>query len=385
MQFFPQNHIKIKEIRYLHARFIGSLGAIKNLTLASLKIIFGIFGHSHALLADGVHSLADLLIDCIVIIAAKFGSKAADENHPYGHGRIETAATVFLALILAIAGFSIILEAGFTLASHIKVLPSAYVLWIAILSIIFNEILFLWTKKIATQVKSQLLIAQAWHHRSDSVASLAVAIGMIGVWLGFDKLDALAAIVVGSMILKIAWNFGWKSMQELVDTALDMEETEKISQFILNIPGVTAVHQLRTRSIAGAILCDVHVLVDPNLSVSEGHYIGKEVEHRLMTQFSGIKDVIVHIDTEDDKITHLSHLPNRANLQPLLKKAWGKLVPEFVINSAALHYQNDKIIIELKLPLRFSTQTNLLQDMKKIMESEKSITDIKLFYYQAYE
>lgn len=373
--------------RYQQVRSVSLWGGLKNVFLATFKIIFGITGHSHALLADGIHSLSDLLIDGVVIIASKFGSKAADEDHPYGHGRIETAATVFLALVLALAGFGIIIDAGFTItASHVNTTPSHYVLWIAIVSIFLNEGLYYWTKRIANQVKSKLLMTNAWHHRSDSASSLAVALGVMGAWAGFPKLDALAAVVVGFMILKIAWDFGWHSIQELVDTVPSLEETKKVRQFIKKIPGVAAIHQLRTRSIAGSIFCDVHVLVDPQLSVSEGHHIGQEVEHLLTSNFPDITDVTVHIDTEDDELTNPSrHLPNRATLQPILLREWKHLIPETIIHAAIFHYQSGGILIELKLPLSFLDQPSLLPALKKIMLSAEFITDIKLFYYKPSE
>lgn len=374
-------------IRYEQVRFVSLCGGLKNLILSAFKIIFGITGHSHALLADGIHSLSDLLIDGVVIIASKFGSKVADEDHPYGHGRIETAATVFLALILALAGFGIIVDAGFAItASQRNTLPAYYVLWIAIASIFLNEALYFWTKRIAKQVKSKLLLTNAWHHRIDSTSSLMVALGLIGAWAGFPKLDALAAVIVGLMILKIAWDFGWQSVQELVDTVPSLEKTKKIRQFIKNAPGVIAIHQLRTRSIAGSIFCDVHVLVNPLLSVSEGHHIGQEVEQLLTSNFPDIADVTVHIDSEDDELTNPSlHLPNRTQLHPLLLRKWKHILSETIINNATFHYQSGGILIELKLPLSFLEQPFLLEELKKIMHAEKFITDIRLLYYKPNE
>ena len=195
--------------RYQQTRFIALWGGLKNILLAGLKIVFGVIGHSHGLLADGIHSLSDLIVDSVVIIAAKFGNKAADEDHPYGHGRIETAATVLLALILAIAAFAIIINAFITItATQVNTVPAQIVLWIALSSVVLNELLYFWTKHIANRIKSRLLMTNAWHHRSDSASSIAVALGVIGAWLGFPKLDAVAAIIVGLMILKIAWDFG---------------------------------------------------------------------------------------------------------------------------------------------------------------------------------
>lgn len=370
--------------RYQQTRFIALCGGLKNFILAGLKIIFGIIGYSHGLLADGIHSLSDLIVDSVVIIASKFGNKAADEDHPYGHGRIETAATVFLALILAVAAFAIIINAFITIhATHINRMPTQIVLWIALSSILLNELLYFWTKYIANKIKSKLLMTNAWHHRSDSFSSIAVALGVIGAWLGFPKLDAIAAILVGLMILKIAWDFGWHSIRELVDTALSLEETEKIKLFIKEIPGVKAIHQLRTRSIAGSIFCDVHVLVDPSISVSEGHYIGQEVDKRLISSFPDITDVTVHIDTEDDELINLSYnLPDRNTLQKILKKHWQSVLPEITIKTAAFHYLEGKITIDLKLPISFSHQADLETKLKKIIATENFINDIRIFYYK---
>lgn len=370
--------------RYQQTRFIALWGGLKNILLAGLKIIFGIIGHSHGLLADGVHSLSDLIVDSVVIVASKFGNKAADEDHPYGHGRIETAATVFLALILAFAAFAIIINAFITIAAvHINTMPTQIVLWIALSSIALNELLYFWTKQVANQIKSRLLMTNAWHHRSDSFSSIAVALGVIGTWIGFPKLDAVAAIIVGLMILKMAWDFGWHSIRELVDTALNIEETEKIKLFIKDIPGVQAIHQLRTRSIAGSIFCDVHVLVDPSISVSEGHYIGQEVDKRLIASFPDITDVTVHIDTEDDELINPSYnLPGRSTLQKILKKHWQNLLPETAIETSVFHYLDGKVTIELKLPMEFSHQTGLETKLKEITATESFITDIKILYYK---
>lgn len=370
--------------RYQQTRFIAVLGGLKNLILAGLKIIFGIIGYSHGLLADGIHSLSDLIVDSVVIIASKFGNKAADEDHPYGHGRIETAATVFLALILAVAAFAIIINAFITInANHISKVPTQIVLWIALSSIFLNELLYFWTKHIAKQIKSRLLMTNAWHHRSDSFSSIAVTLGIIGSWLGFPKLDSIAAIIVGLMILKIAWEFGWYSIRELVDTALSIEETEKIKLFIKEVPGVKAIHQLRTRSIAGSIFCDVHVLVDPSITVSEGHYIGQEVDKRLIASFPDITDVTVHIDTEDDELINPSYnLPDRSTLQKILNTHWHTILPQMTIKTAAFHYLDGKITIDLKLPILFSNQTDLEIKLKKIIETENFISKINIFYYK---
>jgi cation diffusion facilitator family transporter len=338
--------------RYTESRRVTIMGGVKNIFLATIKIIFGITGHSHALLADGIHSLSDLLIDGLVLIASRFGSKAADHEHPYGHGRIETAATVLLAFILSLAGVGIIWDASLEVfGARVATRPDFYVMVIALLSVIINEILYRYTRRVGERVGSKLLITNAWHHRSDSASSLIVLIGVAGAWLGFMKLDAAAAVIVGLMIVKMAAQFGWSSICELVDTGLDDVTLEKIKQTIVAVHGVRALHQLRTRSVAGSIFLDVHILVDPLISVSEGHFIGQQVHVGLLQHVSGVTDVTVHVDPEDDEVMAPSRdLPSRAEIIILLKQHWHDLIKTSYIEKVVLHYLGGKVHVELRLP-----------------------------------
>lgn len=340
-------------VRYSESRRITLYGAAKNSLLALLKITFGIVGHSHALFADGIHSLADLLIDSLVLIASRFGSRAADLEHPYGHGRIETAATLALAFLLLLTGVGIIFAGGMeVMGLRAATRPDLYVVLVAMFSMFLNEVLYRYTRITGERIGSKLLVTNAWHHRSDSFTSLVVVIGVIGAWLGLVRLDSLAAIVVGVLIVKMAAQFGWNSIRELVDTGLDAETIKQINQSIIAVPGVGAVHQLRTRSVGGTIFLDVHILVDPTISVSEGHFIGQQVHFRLMQEVPGVVDVTVHVDPEDDEVVAPSrHLPPRSEMVALLKQHWAGLVPEEFINTVVLHYLAGKVYVELQLPL----------------------------------
>lgn len=362
--------------RFNEARRITLTGAAKNTLLAFFKIVYGIAGHSHALFADGIHSLSDLLIDTLVLVASRFGSKAADSDHPYGHGRIETAATVLLAFLMSFAGFGIAIDAGYEiLGMRMTTKPNFYVMIIALLSMCANEILYFYTRRVGEKLQSNLLIANAWHHRSDSASSLIVFIGAGGAWLGFGVLDPIAAIIVGLMIVKMAWQFGWSSIQELVDTGLEEDMLNKIKRSISNVPGVREVHQLRTRSAAGKIFLDVHILVDPMISVSEGHFIGQQVHFRLLHEVQGISDVTVHVDPEDDEMVAPSlNLPGRSELILLLTKCWQGIIQKNIIESATLHYLNGQVIVELRLPLQFLAKH---EDMEQfILRLRKAVADI---------
>lgn len=369
--------------RYNQARHITLLGGIKNILLALSKISVGWIGHSHALIADGVHSLADLLTDALVLMASRFGSKAADRDHPYGHGRIETAATMLLSFLLAFAGLSIIVDAGIKLFQHHSLIkPNIMVLAIALFSVFINEALFFYTRRVGLRINSKLLISNAWHHRSDSASSLVVFLGVGGTLLGFPLLDPIAAIIVGIMIIKIAWEFGWSSARELVDTALDELTVERIKQVIIAVPGVCELHQLRTRSVGNNIICDVHILVEPKISVSEGHFIGQQVHYNLIKKINGVMDVTVHVDPEDDEIYQPSYqLPPRSFLKKLLKKRWKDTGVVGYLDNIVLHYLAGNLTIDLYLPLALANQhKQLQQELKNNISDIKNITRINLYF-----
>lgn len=373
-------------LRYQAAKRITLLGAALNILLSAIKIIFGWLGQSHALLADGVHSLADLLSDGMVVLAAHYGNQAADSNHPYGHKRIETAAMAALAVLLLATGVAIIYDAIEHLYYNNPHMPELIVLWIAIGSVIANELLFYATRRIARQTESALLEAQAWHRRSDAASSLIVVFGVAATLLGYTYLDAIAAIIVGLLIIHMAVKLGWRSVSELVDTSIDAEALKNIQHVILQTPGVRTIHQLRTRQMANNILVDVHVLVDPYLSVSEGHFISQKIHTRLMQAVSAITDVTVHIDPEDDEIapTTSPNLPARDVLITTLHKLWQGLPGADQILWMYLHYLSGKIQIDVVLPLTILQQYKMtateLMTSYQVTEIEPTIARVQLFF-----
>jgi len=221
--------------RYSQAKKVTLIGAIVNALLGLIKLIGGALFHSHALVADGAHSFSDLFTDVLVLFASKYGSLDADDTHPYGHQRIETAATLFLSLLLIVAGSGIAWDSIDELIKSEQTMPNWWSIPVICISILANEILFHYTRYIGKRINSQLILANAWHHRSDAASSLVVLAGLIGSLAGYIYLDAVAAVIVGIMIIKMGWDYGWNSVKELVDTAVEPELLTQIEQVIQNI------------------------------------------------------------------------------------------------------------------------------------------------------
>lgn len=353
------------------------IGAVVNALLGIAKLIGGIAFHSHALLADGVHSFADLVTDVMVLFASKYGSQEADDSHPYGHGRIETAATMLLSLFLILAGAAIAWDALMEIMEQAHVVPAFLALPVALISIIANEGLFHYTRHVGHAINSALIVANAWHHRSDAASSLVVVVGLAGSLLGFVYLDSVAAIIVGLMIVKMGWTYGWSSIQELVDTAVDDDVLQKIEAIIRNVDGVRRIHQLRSRMMAGDILIDVHILVAPMISVSEGHYIAQNVHHLLIETLERVRDVTVHVDPEDDEISCPSmHLPNRSHLEDTLLHAWQQDFPEIV--DWVVHYLDGKLLFDILVTEEGQERDSLKARILKDARNQKDIAGIRV-------
>ncbi len=336
----------MQDKRYLEAKRVTLVGAAVNTFLGISKCVGGILFDSHALVADGIHSLSDLFTDVMVIWASKYGSQAADASHPYGHQRFETAGTLLLALFLILAGVGIAWDSIRDIIQNTHDSPGLFALPIAVISILANEILYHYTLSVGKRIQSDLISANAWHHRSDAASSLVVVVGLIGSYLGYHSFDGIAAIVVGGMIIKMGLDYGWNSVKELVDTAAEPSTVKEVEAIINEIPGIDHIHQLRTRLMGSDVFVDVHIQVEPLISVSEGHYIAQQVHHRLVKNVSGIKDVTVHVDPEDDEIVCPSlHLPNRQEIEENYLHKWQGQFPE--INSWTLHYLDGKMEITL--------------------------------------
>ena len=277
-------------------------------------------------MADGLHSLSDLLSDILVLYANRHGHRHADANHPYGHARVETAATFILGAFLAVLGVVLLVAAAMRL-QHPEALQAVnpLALSIAVISLVAKEGMFRYMLAVARRVRSQMLVANAWHARSDAASSLVVIVGVIGNLLGYTFFDLLAAAVVGVMIAHMGGKLALEAMAELIDTGLDEEEVEAIRQTLLNTHGVLGLHELRTRKMADNALVDAHIVVNPRISVSEGHYIAELARHAVLKNHH-VLDVMVHIDPEDDlQAKPNAHLPGAACWR-IWPSGWGNRI-----------------------------------------------------------
>jgi cation diffusion facilitator family transporter len=330
------------------------IGGVWNLALSVVKVGAGILWQSQALVADGIHSLSDMLSDILVWFAGRHASQAPDREHPYGHGRFETVATLGLGLLLFAVAVGLGWDATSRLFSPERLLhPEALSLLVTLGSIVVKEGLYWWTMSYARLVRSDLLRANAWHHRSDAISSIVVFVGLAGTLAGLPYLDAVAAVLVAIMVGKIAWDLGRDAVRELVDTGLEAARVAEIKATIRSVGGVRDVHMLRTRRHAGLATVDVHVLVDPLVSVSEGHMISLLVEARLKERVDEVTDVTVHIDPEDDEeAPPCAGLPLRAAALARLQRLWASEPVAVQALRTVLHYLNGRIDVEVFLPLQ---------------------------------
>ncbi len=347
-----QTQSEKNQVRYKATRKVTLVGMFVNIFLSVAQLVGGFFTHSQALIADGIHTLSDLASDIVVLIAAKLASQDADDDHPYGHGRFETVATVILGLALASVAVGIAMNAYDRITHPESLLqPKPLALIFAALAIISKESLYQYTMVIAKQIDSKMLQANAWHHRSDAMSSIMVALGVAGaIFLEIPWLDAAAAVLVAIMIFYMGVRLILDSMMELVDTALEPEKTAEIRQFISDIEGVEQTHMLRTRKMGNNVLADVHIQVNSYLSVSEGHYIAENVIQKLRKKFPEMHDITVHIDPEDDeKCSPSAQLPSRNQILQQIYPEIQKTGLDQDIRNIVLHYVNGKIEIEVFL------------------------------------
>lgn len=287
--------------RYALSNRCTWISVFVNIGLTIVQVLAGIFAHSQSLIADGVHSLSDLISDFLVLIASYHSKSPADDTHPYGHGRIETAASLILGAILVLTGLGIMYGAAMKLENLGNMPPvTSLALWTAGLALLAKEGLFRYMLKVGEHLRSPMLIANAWHARSDAASSLVVAVGIAANMLGFVYADSVAAILVGFMIVRMGLMFAWEAFQELIDAGLSFEEVSSIRQTLMDTQGVQNVHDLRTRKMAHRVLVDAHILVDSKISVSEGHSIAERARKRVIETHESVNNVLVHVDTEDD-------------------------------------------------------------------------------------
>ena len=284
------------------ARRITWIGLALNMALAALKFICGLLGASQALVADAVHSLSDSSTDLAILIGVRYWSAPADESHPHGHRRIETVITVAIALVLAAVAAGIAFRSLSTIPAQHTAAPGWLALAAALVSIAVKEAVYRWTIKVGRRIHSSAVIANAWHHRSDALSSVPVALAVIGAKIdpAWAFLDHVGAVVVSVFILGAAWRIGRPALRELIDTAAPARDLEQIRKLALSVEPVCHVHAVRTRYVGARLAVDLHVKVGGGMTVRDGHDVAERVKQTLLADGPGLVDVVVHLEPCDE-------------------------------------------------------------------------------------
>ncbi|MDR5865999.1 cation diffusion facilitator family transporter [Halomonas koreensis] len=330
------------------------VGAAVDLLVGLVKLVTGSLVGSAALVADGIHSFSDIVTDGFVMAATHFGRQAPDRGHPYGHGRIETLATLWLGgVLIFVAGAIAWASLGRLVAGEPIPAPGAWAIAVAVAALLAKEAIYHYTLAVARRIGSRLLEANAWHSRSDALSTLVVLVGLVAAQVGIGWMDAAAAIVVGLMVGQVGGRLLWQSSRELIDTALPEAEQNRLAAAAEAVPGVRGVHALRTRRIADDVLLDLHIVVPPRVTVSEAHEIGNAVSRRLRETLPSLADVTFHIDPEDDagQTAHSLRpgLPLRGDVEALLEATWHDQPAWQARIDLDLHYLEDRIDVSLYL------------------------------------
>ncbi len=358
--------------RHQVTKRVTLIGALVNALLAFLQISSGLLGHSQALLADGIHTLSDLGSDFIILLATSQSAKVADKEHPYGHGRIETLASVLLGLILIGVGVGIGFRGFNSIISSNQIAPEPFTLAFAIIAIFSKEGLYRYTLKASKRIHSTMLEANAWHHRSDALSSIIVLCGIAAQMIGVPYMDSLAAAIVALMISFMGYKLGRKALDELIDTSLERELVNNIQHTIEKTDCVKDVHSLRTRSMGGQGYIDAEIRVNPRLTVSEAHHIAFSLEQQIKTEFPQIIDVGIHVDPLTEFGHHwVTDLPSRQEILDRLTSQWSSIDCSDKIQEIRLHYLNSRVEIDLILPLELAVSRFQLQVDELVEQASK--------------
>ncbi|MBF0381668.1 MAG: cation transporter [Magnetococcales bacterium] len=376
---------EVRDERYFAARRVTIISVALNIFLSIGKIFAGLVGNSAAMLADGIHSASDLVTDGVVLLAMRIARQGVDEDHPYGHGKYETLATLFVSVALVVVAIGIAVDAWERLLNPELTPPTYLALGAAVISILVKEAIFQYTYRLGKKYNAKAMIANAWHHRSDAVSSIAALIGVGGAMAGYPILDPLAAVAVAFILGKVAFELFMEALQDLTDSksAIDKEVQEKISNLVYEVEGVNSAHLLNPRGLGPDIRVDVHVVVDGYISVSEGHQIAEQVRYHLMAELEAVTDVLVHVDPEEDHEVQVELFSPRGRLK--------SLVDEYTKDSPLLsnldrltpHYLGKGILLELQFVVDLSYPITLIkaeadQLSKKLLAAEKELEEVKV-------
>lgn len=362
--------------RASEAKKVTVIGSLVNIVLAAGKFVAGVMGGSMAMVADAVHSLSDLATDLIVYVSVSIAAQEADEDHPYGHGRAETIGAAATGAALVLVSVFIILEVIKNLMGKELTIPTWPALIGAVVSIVAKEILYHYTARVGEKYNNKAIIANAWHHRTDSISSVAALLGIAGAMIGFPILDPIAAIFVVFMIAKVGGEILWSSLQELMDVSLSPEERDKIIKVIYDTSGVISFHELKTRKLGGDMFIDVHIEVQPNISVSEAHNIAETVRYNLKNK-ARATDALVHIDAEEDLYYKVMKI-DRKKIEENIAGHAARIDRIKSVTEVTIHYLGGKTLVEFDLDIdetvSIGEARKIVGDLSDMLKEDKMIS-----------
>lgn len=347
---------------------ITMVGAVTNVALSIFKFAAGTAGNSSALIADAIHSLSDLATDVIVYYSLKISGQKPDEEHPYGHGRAETIGASFVGAAVILVGIGIAWEVLTKVVGGKIAVPTYMALIGAAVSIIAKEALYQYTMRVGRKLKSEVIRANAWHHRSDALSSLAALVGIAGAMMGWPLMDPLAAVIVGIMIAHVGTRIAHDAINNLMDTGVSDTELEKMRSIIKESPGVLHFHELKTRRLGKDVLVDIHIQVPPRISISEAHNISETVRVNLKQNVEGVADALVHIDSEDDREGRLYNI-SRKQIEEFVKDSIAQTDNLKLSGEITLHYSLRRLCVEITVEVADNIT------MGEARDSVKKLTD----------
>lgn len=360
---------------------ITLIGMILDAFLGVLKVITGLLFHSQALIVDGIHSFSDVASDLVVLSVMRLSRQEPDQEHPYGHQRIETLGTMVLGSLLIAVGAALAWDNTLRLLDPASAnLPEWPILAAALISVLSKEWIYRYTRRVGLAIRSDLIVANAWHSRTDAFSSVIVLLSTIGAMMGYLWLDILAAIVISVLIIYIGWKFTWDSVKELIDTGLSPEDTATLREKAMSIEGVRNVHELRSRRMGQDILLDVHLVVRPEISVSEGHQIGMQVVAAMRETMDNILDINFHVDAEkdDDRAPTSENLPTREEIRQALQEHFPDDLPP---NSRLrLHYLKNRVHLELFLEVEPEEKLPDSKSIRQQMENYPWFGSLRIWH-----
>ena len=374
--------MRAANLKEKHALRVTWLGLFANLFLAIAKGLIGTMAHSSALIADAGHSVSDLLSDCITLWAVHMAGVPKDKNHPYGHGKFETVGTFIVAIFLLLTGVGV--------AWHVlnkidtPAVPGTAALWMAAIAICFKEALFHVTRMVGRRSGSRVLLANAWHHRSDAISSVAALVGIGGAQWGIPLMDPIAGVLVAGLIIKTGIDIGYESIRELTDETVEEEVISELGHILAEIDGVDHFHEMRARRMGPQLLVDLHIEVDSMMSISAAHQVAERVRLRILDELPAVNEVLVHVDAEDDFVESKEGIEEtkdivlmrpQTEIESDVKKILTEIPEIHGITHIYCHYLNQELTVQVNILL---DEEMLIRDAQKIASKARmKIEEIK--------